>query len=101
MILTKVMGWYGSESAHPATNYRGAKASGGSADDGACRAGPWILEAHDLRLESERRRHVLHTQALDTQNAQIEIFHGLLRKECLNVSWFWNLFDTLRNIAWC
>ncbi len=33
--------------------------------------------------------------------AYVESFHGRLRDECLNVSWFWNLFDDRRKIsAW-
>jgi putative transposase len=36
-----------------------------------------------------------------TQNAFVESFHGRLREECLNVSWFQNLFDARRKItAW-
>jgi putative transposase len=36
-----------------------------------------------------------------TENAYVESFHGGLRDECLNTSWFWNLFDARRNIvAW-
>jgi putative transposase len=34
-----------------------------------------------------------------TQNAYVESFHGRLREECLNVSWFQNLFDARRKIA--
>ena len=34
-----------------------------------------------------------------TQNAHIESFNGRLRDECLNVSWFWNLFDARAKIA--
>src|SRR6266704_1746988 len=34
-----------------------------------------------------------------TQNARVESFHGRLREECLNVSWFENLFDARRKIA--
>ena len=33
------------------------------------------------------------------QNAFVESFHGKLRDECLNASWFQNLFDTRRKIA--
>lgn len=29
----------------------------------------------------------------------MESFHGRLRDECLNVSWFWNLLDARRKIA--
>jgi transposase InsO family protein len=34
-----------------------------------------------------------------TQNAHVESFHGRLREECLNISWFQNLFDARRKIA--
>ena len=34
-----------------------------------------------------------------TQNAYVESFHGRLRDECLNVNWFWNLFDARARIA--
>src|SRR5207237_4824586 len=34
-----------------------------------------------------------------TQNARIESFNGRLREECLNLSWFQNLFDARREIA--
>ena len=35
------------------------------------------------------------------ENAYIESFNGRLREECLNVSWFRNLFDARRQIgAW-
>jgi putative transposase len=32
-------------------------------------------------------------------DARVESFHGRLREECLNVSWFQNLFDAKRKIA--
>jgi hypothetical protein len=34
-----------------------------------------------------------------TQNAPVESFHGRLREECLQVSWFSNLFDARRKVA--
>jgi len=34
-----------------------------------------------------------------TENAHVESFHGRLREEGLNVSWFQNLFDARRKIA--
>jgi len=35
------------------------------------------------------------------QNAHVESFHGRLREECLNVSWFGNLFEARGKIgAW-
>jgi hypothetical protein len=33
------------------------------------------------------------------QNGRVESFHGKLRDECLNVSWFRNLFHARRKIA--
>lgn len=33
------------------------------------------------------------------QNAHVESFHGRLREECLNASWFENLWDARRKIA--
>ena len=33
------------------------------------------------------------------QNAHVESFHGRLREECLNVSWFGNLFEARRKIG--
>ncbi len=33
------------------------------------------------------------------ENAYVESFNGRLREECLNVSWFRNLFDARRKIA--
>jgi putative transposase len=33
------------------------------------------------------------------QNGHVESFHGKLRDECLNASWFWNLFDARRQIG--
>ena len=36
-----------------------------------------------------------------TQNGGMESFNGKLRDECLNTSWFWNLFDARKKIsAW-
>jgi len=34
-----------------------------------------------------------------TQNGRVESFNGRLREECLNLSWFQNLFDARRKIA--
>jgi len=33
------------------------------------------------------------------QNGRLESFNGKLREECLNISWFQNLFDARRKIA--
>lgn len=34
-----------------------------------------------------------------TENAYVESFHGRLRDEYLNTSWFWKLFDARKKIA--
>jgi hypothetical protein len=48
----------------------------------------------------EQKIEVVHIQpGKPTQNARVESFHGRLREECLNVSWFQNLFDAKRKIA--
>jgi transposase InsO family protein len=48
----------------------------------------------------EKKIEVVHIQpGKPTQNVRVESFHGRLRKECLNVSWFQNLFDAKREIA--
>ena len=33
------------------------------------------------------------------RDAVVGSFHGKLRDECLNTSWFWNLFDARRKIG--
>jgi putative transposase len=48
----------------------------------------------------ERKIEMLHIQpGKPTQNGRVESFHARLREECLNVSWFQNLFDARRKIA--
>ena len=48
----------------------------------------------------ERQIELVHIQpGKPTQNARVESFNGRLREECLNVSWFQNLFDARRKIA--
>ena len=55
---------------------------------------------HHLAWCIERRIDAVHIQpGKPTQNAHVESFHGWLRDECLNVSWFWNLFDARNKIA--
>src|SRR5262249_2660712 len=62
--------------------------------------GPEISSRHFLAWCIERRIDAVHIQpGKPTQNAHVESFHGRLRDECLNVSWFWNLFDARRKIA--
>jgi len=64
--------------------------------------GPELSSRHFLAWCIERRIDAVHIQpGKPTQNAHVESFHGRLRDECLNVSWFWNLFDARRKIgAW-
>jgi len=62
--------------------------------------GPELSSRHFLAWCIERRIDAVHIQpGKPTQNAHVESFHGRLRDECLNVSWFWNLFDARQKIA--
>ena len=62
--------------------------------------GPEMTSRHYLAWCIEKRIDAIHIQpGKPTQNAHVESFHGRLRDECLNVSWFWNLFDARRQIA--
>ena len=64
--------------------------------------GPEMSSRHYLAWCIEKRIDAVHIQpGKPTQNAHVESFHSRLRDECLNVSWFWNLFDARRKIgAW-
>jgi len=65
-----------------------------------CDNGPELTSRHFLAWCVERQIELVHIQpGKPTQNAQVESFHGRLRDECLNVSWFQNLFDARRKIA--
>jgi putative transposase len=65
-----------------------------------CDNGPELTSRHFLAWAVERRIELLHIQpGRPTQNGRIESFHGKLRDEFLNVSWFRNLFDARRKIA--
>jgi putative transposase len=62
--------------------------------------GPEMSSRHFLAWCIEKRIDAIHIQpGKPTQNAHVESFHGRLRDECLNVSWFWNLWDARRKIA--
>jgi transposase InsO family protein len=59
-----------------------------------------VSSRHFLAWCLERKIDAIHIQpGKPTQNAHVESFHGRLRDECVNVSWFWNLFDARRKIA--
>ena len=65
-----------------------------------CDNGPELTSRHFLAWSVERQIELLHIQpGRPTQNARIESFNGRLREECLNLSWFQNLFDARRKIA--
>ena len=67
-----------------------------------CDNGPELTSRQFLAWAIERKIELLHIQpGKPTQNARLESFNGKLREECLNVSWFQNLFDARRKIsAW-
>jgi len=65
-----------------------------------CYNGPELTSRHFLAWTIERRIELLHIQpGRLTQNGRVESFHGELRDECLNVSWFRNLFDARYKIG--
>jgi len=62
--------------------------------------GPEVCSRHYLAWCTERRIGTIHIQpGKPTQNGHIESFHGRLRDECLNATWFWNLWDARRKIS--
>ena len=74
----------------------------GSPQSIRCDNGPELTSRQFLAWAIERKIELLHIQpGKPTQNARLESFNGKLREECLNVSWFQNLFDARRKIsAW-
>ncbi len=72
----------------------------GRPDSIRCDNGPEFTSRHFLAWGVEQKIEVVHIQpGKPTQNARVESFHGRLREECLNVSWFQNLFDARRKIT--
>ncbi len=64
-----------------------------------CDDGPELTSRHFLSWCMENRIELCHIQpGKPTQNGYVESFHGKLRDEFLNVSWFLNLFDARRKI---
>ena len=62
--------------------------------------GPEMSNRYYLAWCAERNIGTIHIEpGKPTQNAHVESFHGRLRDECLNASWFWNLWDARRKIA--
>jgi putative transposase len=65
-----------------------------------CDNGPELTSRHFLAWCVERQIELQHIQpGKPTQNGRVESFNGRLREECLNLSWFQNLFDARRKIA--
>lgn len=65
-----------------------------------CDNGPELTSRHFLAWCIERRINLVHIQpGRPMQNGHVESFTGKLRDECLNASWFKNLFDAKRKIA--
>jgi putative transposase len=64
--------------------------------------GPEVSSRHYLAWCVERSISTIHIQpGKPTQNGHVESFHGRIRDECLNTSWFWNLWDARRKVgAW-
>jgi putative transposase len=64
--------------------------------------GPELTSRHYLAWAIDWKIDAVHIQpGKPTQNGGMESFNGKLRDECLNTSWFWNLFDARRKIsAW-
>jgi putative transposase len=64
--------------------------------------GPELTSRHYLAWAIGWKIDLVHIQpGKPTQNGGMESFNGKLRDECLNTSWFWNLFDARRKIsAW-
>jgi putative transposase len=64
--------------------------------------GPELTSRHYLAWAIEWKIDLVHIEpGKPTQNGGMESFNGKLRDECLNTSWFWNLFDARRKIsAW-
>jgi putative transposase len=65
-----------------------------------CDNGPELTSRHFLAWAIDTKIDVAYIRpGKPTENAYVESFHGRLRDECLNTSWFWNLFDARRKIA--
>jgi putative transposase len=61
--------------------------------------GPEFTSRAYLAWSLERRIDLVHIRpGKPIENAYVESFNGRLREECLNVSWFRNLFDARRQI---
>jgi putative transposase len=65
-----------------------------------CDNGPEFTSRHFLAWAMEKKIELVHIEpGKPVQNAHVESFHGKLRDECLNASWFGNLFEARVKIA--
>jgi len=65
-----------------------------------CDNGPDLTSRHFFGWAIEWKIDLVHVQpGKPTQHGGMESFNGMLRDECLKVSWFWNLFDARRKIS--
>ncbi len=65
-----------------------------------CDNGPEFTSRHFLAWCLERKIELVHIEpGKPVQNAHVESFHGKLRDECLNASWFGNLLEARAKIA--
>ena len=65
-----------------------------------CDNGPELTSRHFLAWCIEQKIDLVHIQpGRPMQNGHVESFHGRLREEYLNVSWFGNLFEARWKIA--
>jgi putative transposase len=67
-----------------------------------CDNGPELTSRHFLAWRLERKIELVHIEpGRPMQNGHVESFHGKLRDECLNASWFGNLSESRTKIgAW-
>lgn len=67
-----------------------------------CDNGPEFTSRHFLAWALERKIELVHIEpGRPMQNGFVESFHGKLRDECLNASWFGNLWEARAKIgAW-
>jgi len=91
---------------HEARNH-GVTTGGPPAERGTpgairCDNGPELTSRHFLAWCVERKIELVHIEpGRPMQNGHVESFHGKLRDECLNASWFGNLWDARAKIgAW-
>jgi putative transposase len=65
-----------------------------------CDNGPELTSRHFLAWCIERKIALVHIQpGRPMQNGRVESFNGRMREECLNVSWFGNLFEARERIT--